>query len=107
MLRVSVRLLSGPVLQPIRDSPDDLADRVPMPAHLKALGYRANNVSSQAHASLGVVGMGGCRASVAISRERAQLATYTCRDACEKRGLMVREVSWDIFTLREEADLPC
>lgn len=82
--RVSVRLLSGPVLQPVRDGPHNLADRVPMPAHLKALGYRAHNISSQAHASLGVVGLGGCRASVSINGKRAQLVTHTCRDACEK-----------------------
>lgn len=107
MFRVSVRLLSSPVLQPIRDSPDNLADRVPMPAHLESLGYRAHNIPSQAHASLGVVGMGACRASGSISRRRAQLATHTCRDVCEKQGLMVREVSWDIITLWDEADLPC
>jgi len=103
---VPVRLLTGPVLQPIRDGSDNLADRVPMPAHLEALGHGAHDISSQAHASLGVVRMRRCRASVSVARQRALLATDTCRSSCEKERARGLELSWDIITLWEEADPP-
>lgn len=56
-----VRLLSGTMLQPIRDGPDDLANRVPVAAHLEALGNRAHNIPGQADAPLGAVSLVGRR----------------------------------------------
>lgn len=79
-----VGLLPGPVLQAIRDGPDDLADRVPMPADLKSLGNRAHNISGQAHAPLGVLSVVGRRARVSVAKKRDFLVTDSFSDACEQ-----------------------
>lgn len=68
-----VRLLPGPVLQPIRDGPHNLADRVPVPAHLETLGHGAHDIPSQAYAPLGPVGVGmgrRCRARVSVDKAK-------------------------------------
>ena len=65
---MSVRLLSSTMLQSIRDSPNDPADRVPVPADLEALGDRAHDIPGQAHAPLGVMGMRACCARVSAER---------------------------------------
>lgn len=83
MLRVPSRLLPGPMLQAVRDGPDNLADRVPVPADFEALGHRANYIPGQANAPLGIVAMRRCRARVSVVRHGTWLASCPCSDACE------------------------
>lgn len=96
------------MLQPIRDGPDNLADRVPVPAHLEALGHGAHNISSQAHASLGSVGvgMGCCRARASVDKANSSISNLSHRDACENEEASPSYIGVAIFTLWGEADPP-